>query len=495
MAIERPRFWLWAAAALVAGFLLRLAFVIHHPAFAGDALVYGGIARNLLLHGIYGFNDQATGTSSVVILPTLIRVPGYPLFLAACFRLFGVDNYTAVLYVQLVTDLLTCILASASAYRLLGNRAGLMVLWVAALCPFTANYVATPITESLVLTTIALSFYAVIRWQAAGAGYNRWLWLLSAALAASLLLRPEQGLLAASVLPGIFWIERMTMRNGVPARAANAGPALAAALCLALPLLPWTLRNWHTFHLFQPLAPRSATDPGETSPTGFNRWYRTWGVDFASTDQVYWNVNGARIELAALPDRAFSLSCIAPRNVPRESLPLYPVTREVLDEYNQTTEDTTDLDARFADLAERRRRAAPVCTTIGLPMARLMNMLIRPRTELLRIPDEWWKARVPEREKVFATGYAALCLAYVLLAVAGFIRWLHRCRPDTRPLLYTMSAAVVLRGALLLTLDNSEPRYTLEFFPIFFVWIGALTVDRDNRKSENKLLRTSNAPE
>jgi hypothetical protein len=31
-----------------------------------------------------------------------------------------------------------------------------------------------------------------------------------------------------------------------------------------------------------------------------------------------------------------------------------------------------------------------------------------------------------------------------------------------------------LRAILLLFIDNSEPRYTLEFFPVFFVWIGAL---------------------
>jgi len=31
-----------------------------------------------------------------------------------------------------------------------------------------------------------------------------------------------------------------------------------------------------------------------------------------------------------------------------------------------------------------------------------------------------------------------------------------------------------LRCALLLTLDNSEPRYTLEFFPVLLVWCGAV---------------------
>jgi hypothetical protein len=37
-----------------------------------------------------------------------------------------------------------------------------------------------------------------------------------------------------------------------------------------------------------------------------------------------------------------------------------------------------------------------------------------------------------------------------------------------------MLATVLLRAGLLLTLDNSEPRYTLEFFPVLLVLAGAL---------------------
>ena len=41
-------------------------------------------------------------------------------------------------------------------------------------------------------------------------------------------------------------------------------------------------------------------------------------------------------------------------------------------------------------------------------------------------------------------------------------------------LAWAMVAFVVLRCALLLTLDNSEPRYTLEFFPLLIVWASFL---------------------
>jgi hypothetical protein len=43
-----------------------------------------------------------------------------------------------------------------------------------------------------------------------------------------------------------------------------------------------------------------------------------------------------------------------------------------------------------------------------------------------------------------------------------------------REMAMAMVASVILRVLLLLFIDNSEPRYTLEFFPVFFVWMGAL---------------------
>jgi len=42
-----------------------------------------------------------------------------------------------------------------------------------------------------------------------------------------------------------------------------------------------------------------------------------------------------------------------------------------------------------------------------------------------------------------------------------------------------MLGFVALRCALLLTLDNSEPRYTLEFFPVLMVWASFVFRSRD----------------
>jgi hypothetical protein len=466
-------FWLWASAALAAGLLLRVWFVVHMPRTADDSLLYANIAKTWLQHGIYGLTENGPTPGSVEIRPTLIRLPGYPIFLAVCFRIFGWDNFRAAMDVQVAADLLTCWLASALAGRLFGRRAALVVLWLAALCPFTANYVAVPLTETLVLTTIALTFYAFMRWHETEPGYNRWLWTIAAALAASVLLRPEQGLLPAAVLPAMLWSALKTGKRPT----VSMRPVLVAAVAVLLPLLPWTIRNWHTFHRFQPLVPRYATDPGELVPAGFGRWYRTWAIEFSSTEEVYWNYNGAPIELSDLPQRTFAA------NSASASESLRRRTAALLSDYNATTTVTPAIDSRFGELAAERIRVHPIQFYFGLPVARLLDMTLRPRTEFMVVPSEWWRWNAHRKQTALCASYAVLNLAYLALGLAGVLLWKRRRWSASsqratafavRELAWAMSASVLLRALLLMTLDNSEPRYTLEFFPVLFVWAGAL---------------------
>jgi 4-amino-4-deoxy-L-arabinose transferase-like glycosyltransferase len=456
MISRRLQLGLCAATALALGIALRLWFVDHAARIAGDSLIYGNIAKNWLLHGVYGFAQSGSGP-----VPTLIRLPGYPLFLVACFRLFGLEHYTAVMYVQCAIDLLTCLLVSALAGRLLGRRAAMATLWLSALCPFTASYVSAPLTETPSLACIALTFYGLERWRAAGLGFNRWLWITSAAMAYAVLLRPEQGLLPAAVVPAMLW---MALRSRGPRSALlpAVAPVLLAAVCIVLPLAPWAVRNWRTFHVFEPLAPRYATDPGETVPLGFQRWYRTWAIDFASTDDVYWNYDGANIEISDLPTRAF------------DSDDQYARTDALLAEYNQTSNATPAFDARFEALAEERIQADPLRYYIALPVARLIDMLLRPRTEMLPVSLEWWKWSEHPGQSAFAAAFAGLNLVYFVLGGVGLWLWRRRRWDGNPALAWATVGFVVLRCALLLTLDNSEPRYTLEFFPVVMIWSAVL---------------------
>ncbi len=442
---------IYAALALVSGFALRLWYIARAGRVDGDTLIYGNIAKNWMQHGIYGFATSAKG-----IQPTLIRLPGYPIFLAACFRIFGVDHYIAVMYVQCALDLCTCLLIAALARRLFGERAAIIALWLSALCPFTATYVAAPLTEILTLFTIALTFYSLERWHSAGLGFNRWLWIIAVTMAYSVLLRPEQGMLPAVVVPAMIW---MAWQSAQPFPfSQKLWPVAVAAVCVLLPLVPWGLRNWHTFHVIQPLAPRSATDPGENIPRGFQHWYRTWAVDFASTELVYWNYDSADLRLSDLPTRAFN------------SEEQYGATAALLSDYNQKDNATPSLDQRFEALAQQRIHANPIRYYIGLPIARLVNMLFRPRTEMMQIGLDWWNWHEYRSQTLLAYGMAALNFSYFALGVIGLWLWRRAGWGLYGALAWAMAAFVVLRCALLLTLDNSEPRYTLEFFPLMFVW-------------------------
>ena len=79
----------------------------------GDTLIYGDLAKNLLLHGSFALTLPSGET-----YPTLIRLPGYPLFLAACFRVFGMENYFAAACVQIALELLGCLLLADFVRRI-----------------------------------------------------------------------------------------------------------------------------------------------------------------------------------------------------------------------------------------------------------------------------------------------------------------------------------------------------------------------------------------
>ncbi len=336
-------------------------------------------------------------------------------------------------------------------------------VWLGAVCPFTANYVAAPLTETLTLFCMAVAFYGLARWRGRVVeegcrGVNRWLFVIAAALGYAVLLRPEQGLLAAAVVPAMGWV---LLRQGGLRR--MVGPVLLVSGLTLLPLVPWAVRNWRTFHVVEPLAPRSATDAGEFDPVGFNRWYRTWAVEYASTEAVYWKYNGDEIEPEVLPARAF------------DSAAQYAETAAVLEDYNLTTTATPALDARFAALARARIGAHRLAYFVGLPVARVVNMALRPRTEMLPLPVEWWRWRGHRWRSVMTGACGMVNLGYFVLAGVGLWRW----RGEGRVVVWAMLGTVVLRVALLLTLDNSEPRYTLEFFPVLVVLGSGVWAVRD----------------
>jgi 4-amino-4-deoxy-L-arabinose transferase-like glycosyltransferase len=495
-----------AAAALLSGLLLRLIFLRFHPLWVGDTLIYGDLAENMLRHHVFSFSQT--------LQPTLIRLPGYPLFLACCFLLFGHSNYLAVVLIQITLDLLGCALLGLLAARLFTDRAGLITLWLAALCPFAANYTAAALTETVSIFCVTVALFAFERFSASdkkfqidrsatkpchldrraaewrgpcisgatdagcpvhGAAPSRYEWaahisaayptrtltwslLIGLACAFAVLVRPDQGLLAAAIIPAMLWLTFGTPNLTLTQRLA---PALTASVVIALPLLLWGVRNYRVFHVIQPLAPRYANDPNETVDLSFQRWFRTWGIDFESTYDVYWNYDGAPINLASVPSRAF--------DTPAQRAE----TTALLNRYNASQSETPAFDAAFEHLAEQRIAAHPFRYYVVMPLARLADMWLRPRTELLALPMDWWNFSPHPGASTFAFLYSLLDAAYLTAALVGLMRWFKALWRTHPTILIAMATFFLLRAALLLTLDNSEPRYVLELFPMVFLFAAA----------------------
>jgi hypothetical protein len=233
------------------------------------------------------------------------------------------------------------------------------------------------------------------------------------------------------------------------------------------------VRNATVFHVFQPLAPRDANDPGEEDLHGYGRWYSAWAIDLASTAEFCWPMDGEPIELGKLPERAYAGATLA------ESADLRRRTEAVFADYNIDYTLTPEIDARFDALATELIQAHPMRSHVGLPVARVLDMSLRPRTEMIPVSLEWWQWRKHRRQSAFAIAYAALNVAYFAMAFVGFYVWRRRAwrspgQRDYKELAAAMATSIVLRSVLLLFIVNAEPRYTLEFFPVFFVWIGAL---------------------
>ena len=226
---------------------------------------------------------------------------------------------------------------------------------------------------------------------------------------------------------------------------------IVAVVSLA-PLVPWALRNLHTLHRFQPLAPRYANQQDEFVPAGFNRWTKTWIADYASVEEVYWPVPGDTVDAGKLPARAF------------DSEAQRQQTTQLLADYNDILHVTPELDARFAALAEQRVRDAPLRFYVWLPFLRIADMWLRPRTETLPSDSRWWEFNDDPKWSALAVVLGIVGLLYVGMAAAGLMRG------RAIPLIGLLLTFVILRSIFLGTLENPEPRYTLECYPAIIIF-------------------------
>ena len=458
-------------AALAAGLCLRLFFVSKYPANSGDTVLYEQMATNWLKHHVYAM--EVFGQ----ITPVDLRMPGYPVFLAFVYAITGRTGPDARLWVmiaQTVVDLFSCVLIAILAATLLlmvnernpPGRVLTAALWLAALCPFTANYAAVTLTEvfAIFFTAAALLPLCLLVGRTRN---NGWMfikkdWRLAnnygylAALAALVvglgtLFRPETPLLlaAAWVVLGFVLVSQHEAKRWLRTVA-------GMGLLCALPLSPWAMRNAVTLHEFQFLAPKNSNLPGELVPYGFMSWEKTWLYRFRDVYLVPWKLNDEAIRVEDIPARAFDT----------------PEERErvaaILEPYNNDLTLTPEEDQAFGELARQRTARHPLRTYVWLPLARAATMWFTPRIELIPVSgtvfplvQSWEDDKIDQSVTV---GLFLLNIVYVGLAIWGAAR-LWRQSAAVRPAVALLVVFILLRTAFLTTLETPEPRYVLVCFP------------------------------
>jgi len=482
------RVFLSPLTALFTGICLRLLFVLKLPAGAGDTVIYEQLATNWLKHGKYAMDVGG------VLVPVNLRVPGYPAFLALVYALTGHMGEPARIFVmlaQVAVDLATSLAIGAGAALLVtlcdprakpkrGFTAG---LWLAVLCPFTANYVAVPLTETWAIFFGAVAMIILVLvatlsrdegrevFQGSGStgkGY----WTLSAlaglVVGIGTLFRPETPLLLITTLAVMgFWM----VRHGEWKRWLLTGLLMGCAC--AVPLVPWAIRNAVTLHEFQPLAPKDATLPGEIDPKGFMAWERTWLYRVRDCYLVPWKLNDESIDLDDIPAEAFDT----------------PEERErvaaVLEQYNDDLTLNEEEDEVFAQLARERTARHPLRTYLGIPLRRVVCMWFTPRIELVPVSGNVFPlAKMWDEDPVdqgVTTFLFFLNIFYLALAAWGV--WKLWKWPGVRAALAVLLFYILARTVFLTTVETPEPRYVLECFPALLAF-GAQVFALHNSKEK-----------
>jgi hypothetical protein len=442
--------------AVLAGLALRVFFVLKFPVTeSGDAPFYIELAWNWLKKGVYGFtvNGQLT--------PVDMRVPGYPAFLAAVFAFAG-NSPRAVMLAQAVLDMVTCFLIALIAARLAPEaarrRVALAGLWLAALCPFTANYTAVVLTETLTLFLTTLAILILLETElgkkidaASGVAFTKTLlnpWFLAGIVVGfGTLVRPETPLL---LLAAGFVLAKKWWRPENWTKLLRAGLLLAVGMIL--PLVPWAARNWRTLHDVQFLAPRYSELPGEYTPLGFSDWTNTWLWHFRDVYLTQWKINSEEISMDNIPASAFD----SPEERGRVS--------DLLDRYNDELTVGPELDQHFREIAHERTERHPLRTYLEIPFLRSLTLWFTPRIELLPYSGHLRPVRLEwedDRHDFLTTlSLVAANIVYLGLGLTG--AWITRRQPGAALLI----AFIILRTAFFTTfVETPEPRYVLECFP------------------------------
>jgi hypothetical protein len=533
------RQWLVIGALLLFAATFRIAVAHWWPNDApDDGRVYAQIARNVLEQHVFSHDAQPPYS------PSLIRLPGYPGFLAAIYSVFGHTNNGAVRIVQALIDTGTCALIALLAFYWQPDdrkkrTTAIAALALAAVCPFTTIYAATILTEVLTNFLMVAMFVAVTvafrksfttedteedkklksKWRAV----LLWWGIAGVMGGLAVMMRPDSGLFLAAIgltLVGTSIWSAATRRRFESAdksahsktnfaRVMASGAALSFAFILVL--APWTIRNWRVFHLFQPLAPAHGEMPGEFVPRGYELWLRTWLDDQSYIAPFLWSLDTDPLDIDDVPASAFDSenekkrvatlfeaynnesdqdSSSEPEPSPHASPTPTPNSEEEESEEESDKPDnsaqqdhpsvemTPEIDAAFGELARERIARHPFRFYVWLPLKRARTIWFDTHAQYWPFEGTLFPLEdldYSTHQHIWLPLFAGLTAVYTILGLlGGWFLW-ESGKFDARRWLLLVFLAILLRLILFSWIENPEPRYTVEFFPVLSV-LGGIAI-------------------
>ena len=134
-------------------FLLRVGVVIiagQKASDFADGVSYNGFATAILQNSNWLTNPDFIGD---------YRAPGYPMFVAAIYALFGMNNFLAVYVFQAIISTLTCFYIYQFAKKIFNDKVALLSLIWSGFYISYLRYVSMLLRETLVFFFIIVFFY------------------------------------------------------------------------------------------------------------------------------------------------------------------------------------------------------------------------------------------------------------------------------------------------------------------------------------------------
>lgn len=235
----------------IIGLALRLAYVVYVPQLevTSDAKAYTILARNVAEGNGYALADGKPHTR---------WPPGYPLFISAVYKIFGIENNTAVRIAQAILTSLLIVIVYLIAKKIFNPRTGFIAGLLMCFYPAFITYSGFLTSQTLAAFLLPLFVLWAINFRGGilpsvglgiFAGYSS-------------LVRPELLLCFMVIFAMLFF------KNKAKNRIFKFIVIMFSSMCLVVSM--WTLRNYRATREFIPIS----THLGSTV------WQSTWEGDW-----------------------------------------------------------------------------------------------------------------------------------------------------------------------------------------------------------------------